>query len=342
MRLPNGTGTISKLSGKRRKPYVAKKFVGWNVDDEKMTCKPIYKSIGTYATKREAMKALMEYTGNPTMQYTFERVYRLWANERYPRISEHLRTSYEGAFKYFKPLHRRNLAGLKTIDYETVITEDAVPRTMRRLCKIVLGAVYDYAMRHEIVNKDYSKLVEFHLDNKTAKTKKTFELDEIERLWERYNSGSADIVEKMILVQCYTGMRPGELTTILRENVHLEDHYMQGGIKTKAGKDRIIPIHPLVEPIIREAMNDGNTGLLFYVNGVECSYHTYNKYFIKLFPEHTPHECRHTFITYCDGKLTVAATDAIIGHSSGRLAEAVYTHFTPAMLYEQICRFSIP
>ena len=71
-------------------------------------------------------------------------------------------------------------------------------------------------------------------------------------------------------------------------------------------------------------------------------YKSYAYLFKKTFPNHTGHEARHTFITYCDGKLTVAAIDTIVGHSSGRIAEAVYTHLTPAMLYEQIKLFSIP
>lgn len=32
MRLPNGYGSVTKLSGKRRKPYVARVTVGWTTD----------------------------------------------------------------------------------------------------------------------------------------------------------------------------------------------------------------------------------------------------------------------------------------------------------------------
>ncbi|MFR8294834.1 MAG: hypothetical protein ACLVAU_11750 [Ruminococcus sp.] len=36
----------------------------------------------------------------------------------------------------------------------------------------------------------------------------------------------------------YTGFRIGEVFTILKENVHLDEGYIIGGIKTEAGKDR--------------------------------------------------------------------------------------------------------
>ena len=169
MNLPNGTGTISKLSGNRRKPYVAKKFVGWKSDDEKMRCTPMYTSIGTFATKREALRALMNYSGSVN-KMTFAAVYELWSSEKYDGLSYHLVKSYENAYRYFGPLHKRKLATLKTFDYEKVINEDTVPRSIRRMCKLVLGGMYNYALRHEIVEKDYSKLVNFHIEkNRTRK-----------------------------------------------------------------------------------------------------------------------------------------------------------------------------
>lgn len=30
MRNPNGYGTVAKLSGQRRRPYIVKKTIGWN------------------------------------------------------------------------------------------------------------------------------------------------------------------------------------------------------------------------------------------------------------------------------------------------------------------------
>ena len=51
-----------------------------------------------------------------------------------------------------------------------------------------------------------------------------------------------DINIQIVLILCYTGMRPTELMTLKHSNVHLDERYMLGGIKTKAGKDRVIPI----------------------------------------------------------------------------------------------------
>ena len=34
MRLANGVGSVYKLSGNRRNPYIVRKTVGWDIDEE--------------------------------------------------------------------------------------------------------------------------------------------------------------------------------------------------------------------------------------------------------------------------------------------------------------------
>ncbi len=61
MKLPNGAGSVYKLSGKRRNPWVARKTVGYTVVPETLKAYPDYKFIGYYPTKQEALTALFEY-----------------------------------------------------------------------------------------------------------------------------------------------------------------------------------------------------------------------------------------------------------------------------------------
>ena len=48
----------------------------------------------------------------------------------------------------------------------------------------------------------------------------------------------------------YTGCRVSEMLTIRSENIDLEKRTMILGVKTEAGKNRIIPIHRKLEQII--------------------------------------------------------------------------------------------
>lgn len=60
MKLPNGFGTVYKLSGNRRNPYVAKKTKGWEIDPKTGKSKQLYTVVGYYSTRKEALTALAE------------------------------------------------------------------------------------------------------------------------------------------------------------------------------------------------------------------------------------------------------------------------------------------
>ncbi len=64
MRLPNGYGSVTKLSGNRRKPYLARITRGWITDQTGKTIQNRV-PIGTFKTKKEALQALAEYGASP-------------------------------------------------------------------------------------------------------------------------------------------------------------------------------------------------------------------------------------------------------------------------------------
>ena len=54
MKLPNGYGSIVKLSGKRRNPYCARKTIGWEVtEDGKIVQKRMI--VGCYPSREKAL-----------------------------------------------------------------------------------------------------------------------------------------------------------------------------------------------------------------------------------------------------------------------------------------------
>jgi len=60
MKLPNGFGNVSKLPGKRRKPWRARKTAGWTDEGKQQ-----YITIGYYEKQAQAIQALSEYNANP-------------------------------------------------------------------------------------------------------------------------------------------------------------------------------------------------------------------------------------------------------------------------------------
>lgn len=65
MKLPNGYGSVYKLSGKRRNPYIVRKTTGWTIDEATNTAKQQYITIGYYPTRAKALEALANYNANP-------------------------------------------------------------------------------------------------------------------------------------------------------------------------------------------------------------------------------------------------------------------------------------
>ena len=55
MKLPNGYGSVVKLSGKRRRPYQVRKTVGWHYDKVKDKQVQDMITIGYAATRAEGL-----------------------------------------------------------------------------------------------------------------------------------------------------------------------------------------------------------------------------------------------------------------------------------------------
>lgn len=147
----------------------------------------------------------------------------------------------------------------------------------------------------------------------------------------------------ILLIMIYTGLRPSELLNITTDNVHLEEQYMVGGMKTAAGRDRIIPIADKILPLIKNRYDPGKKYLINNKFGNHYDYKNYaNSNHVtvmqRLNLKHKPHDCRHTFATLMNN---AGANDVcvklIMGHSFGNdITKGVYTHKTVRELLAEV------
>ena len=56
----------------------------------------------------------------------------------------------------------------------------------------------------------------------------------------------------MVLIGLYTGFRPQELAILEIDNIDLEEGSIIGGMKTSNGKNRKVPIHPDIKPLVEK------------------------------------------------------------------------------------------
>lgn len=344
-KLPNGYGTIYKMSGKRSKPYRAMKTDKWIIDPVTGKSKQIRSTIGYYQSREDAMIALANYNENPydikADSITFSEVYEKWSENYFPTLSNpsSVRT-VTAAYAYCNGLYDMRMKDIKVSHLEGTILNAQVGDSTKSRIKSLFNMMYKYAVAHDIVEKDYASVM-FANGNpiKRSRTKEVipFSQEEIFLLWDNLDSiAFAD----MILIGIYSGWRPQELAILKVADIDIKVGTMLGGLKTDAGKNRIVPIHPLIRPLIENRMKEATvmqSEFLFNdANGQQGTHMTYDKYrkrfekvmkYLKL--THRPHETRHTFITKakaCD--VDEYILKLIVGHSIDDITEKVYTHRT--------------
>ncbi len=361
MKLPNGYGSVTKLSGNRRKPYLARVTLGWITDEQTGKTVQNRVPIGTFKTKKEALQALAEYGANPydiqNNNLTLAELYQKWTESYFPTLeSESSSRTITAAWRYCHAIHSMRVKDLRARHIKGIMEDGyiipsrgkdaghkvpASPGTKARI-KSMFNLMLDYALEYELVDKNYART--FDLSNDIIKEKEAatrghinFNDQEMETLWN--NIDSFRFVD-WILIQCYMGWRPQELAMLELENVDFENWCITGGMKTDAGKHRTVPIHSRIRELVRKnyeiAISLRSNRLLNDPDAVKGSMMiTYDKYAgrfskvmdtLKLCEDHRPHDPRTTFITMAKkAGVDEYVIKLLSGHKITDITESVYT-----------------
>ena len=210
--------------------------------------------------------------------------------------------------------------------------------------------MYDYAVESEYVPVNIArqfniKTLQKQIQNE-HKDKIPFSEEHIKLCHDNSDYGYM----KMVLIGLYTGLRPLEICTLIKDNIHLDDNYLIGGMKTDAGTDRYVPIHPQIKPYLEYYMNNSKSEYVIEADdGQGDTVMTYDKYrrrFQKCMKHigadglYSPHCTRHTFITQAKFlDIDNVALKMIVGHEITDITEAVYTHRTTNFIQEEYSKF---
>lgn len=308
----NGTGTVYKLSGRRRRPWVAAK--------SKVT-------VGYFETRTEALDALGKLTGrslDDRYNLTFAEVYTEWSAEHFRDIMQASCDSFARTYKKFSALDGMRFRDIKTADFQRVI--DGMPGKHATIArhKQLITSMSEWAVREEIVTVNLAQYVKIPAAEKTAK--ETFTDGEIEKLRK-----SKDDAAKITLMLIDTGMRIGELFALPLADCH--EDYVIGGEKTEAGRNRIIPIRPESQPLFAyfRKLSPGPLLLDGYSGNRDVANFRKREYYPLLeslgIPRHTPHAARHTYASRAVAEgMPREILQKILGHASYDLTAEVYVH----------------
>lgn len=339
-RLPNGFGSIKKLSGNRSRPYAA--YPPATLHSEQHRTSSGASAIGYYKDWYSAYDALSKFHGSPydiqARNLTFAQVYERFHREKFETgrktLSISSKYAYETAFKNCTDLHHLRFFDIRKQEMQNILDNCTLGYSSICNLKKLFCQMYRFAMENDIVEKNYSQFVSIHQEDDNEKGE-PFSPEELAVLWEN----SQDKVVRMILIMIYTGFRIKAFETI---EINTDLNYFRGGVKTAAGKGRIVPIHTAILPF----------ALSFYESFPNFKTNTFrSRHFYPTLErlgisatadgkKHTPHDCRHTFSWLCDKyKVDELSKHLLMGHSLGKDVEkAVYGHRTFVELQFEISK----
>lgn len=347
MRLPNGIGSVHQINdGKRRRnPWRARvpSHIEFNAETGKASQK--YINIGYYATETEAIEALFEYRKNPyTLEAavaTFADVYDMWSKKKFPTVSDSAKRGLVSSYKHSASLHDMKMRDIRAKDMEYIIQTVKGGYQVQVKLKTLWGQMFKYAMEHDIIQKDYSAFVKVR-DKAPETTREAIAKEDIERLWNEVDKGKE--IAELAMIYIYTGLRATELLEVTKDNVFLDKRIMIAGKKTEAGKDRKIPIHRAILPLIEKRMREDGEYLITTEKKskrVPLQYGNFTlnhwgKFMEELGMNYTIHYARHTCATLMrEAGIEDDIRKVILGHKSADITDR-YTHYSDEMLVEAI------
>lgn len=322
MRRANGTGSIYKMTHKPlRKPY--RVVISTGQDEEGRIMR---KTIGTFRTAREAQECLKNYKGNPNeltqRTITVEKCWD-WMIDIKKRKGVSIK-SYETAKKKIQPIFNMPITSVKLADLQAII--DTYSKKSRSTLNQIMNAfygLYEAAEKNDVpIVKNYTKYIILPAPPTKEAIHKPYTMEELSQLWK-----SNTIIAKWQLIYIYTGLRPVELRNMKIDNINLKDRYMVGGSKTKAGRNRIIPIAEHIATILSNFYSQAKFKRVDTLGEIMPLDTLYRKELQKEY-NHLPHDTRHTFATLADDyKLDQFIVKRIMGHTlAGNITQQVYTH----------------
>ena len=268
----------------------------------------------------------------PSFSDVYRRYYLDKFGVEYGHSGSHtaMERSMAAAYKNCSSIHDKVYADLKAEDMQEVIDDvsERLSHSSTELVKSLLNQMDRYALANDICEKGYAQFARIKIADDDEHGV-PFSDSDLDVLWKHKGNEAVE----MILIMCYSGYR---ISAYRNLEVNLKKLYFRGGVKTAAGKDRIVPIHSAIVPLVRHRIK--RYGKLMTVDNQKFREEMYSILEDIGIEKHTPHDCRHTFSRLCE-KYNVNDNDRkrMLGHSFGNdITNRIYGHRTVEDLREQI------
>ncbi len=353
-KLPNGFGSIKKLSGNRTNPYavyppttefapngspktpkalcyVSDWYTGFyalmeyrsgTFNAERFSAPEIRPSDKKQDVISKIIASYNRQTRNAVRVRSFAEVYAEFFSYKYERdktrrYSKSSIGATKAAYGQAAALHDIPFCNIKTEDLQAVVDNCPKKHATKEHIVNLFRQMYDYAYAHDLCNRKYSDHIRINTPDDDEKGE-PFTEQEISQVWEHAKENE---VLQAVLIMIYSGFR---ISAYRKIEINMEEQYFRGGVKTTAGKNRIVPFNQEIIPFIREDN-------LLFKKAVGQFRPLFNAALAVIgITGHTPHDCRHTFSWLCDKyHVDTLSKKMLMGHSLGNdVTGAKYGHRT--------------
>ena len=241
--------------------------------------------------------------------------------------------------KKLAPIYDRTLDSLSIDELQNLVNSIDLGKTMTSKTILLIKEMYRYALPRGLCTKNPAEYIRMP-DRPDHVHHQDFTDAEIAQLWQQKD----DPVVTMVLIMCYSGFRVSAYSSLM---TNLEEGWLRGGIKTKTGRNRYVPIHSAIAPLVEREMGSGAPYAICRNINYFCLRMKKKMQAIGIDVDdrcHTPHSCRHTFGRLCESfGVKEADRKRMLGHSFGSdITNGVYGHRTVEELRAEIEKIKAP
>ena len=320
----NGEGSVVKY----KDGYRAIIVTGWRDKTH-----PIKHTKSGFSTIREAREYISSFHQDELVKpcsYTIQQALSLFMDNGLTKLSPSKQTHYKTVANRIKSIWSEDMSSLTVARLQELVK--GYTYYPARDIKSLLSHLYRLAIADGVCSMNLSQYIV--LPELVEEETVPFSSSEVERMWEDYAEHPTTGVA---LLMTFTGLMPGEISRIKRENWQGQ-FFVDIGIKTDKRKNSSVPIPDALVPVVSDLFERGkNGGLLPY------KLDTYRKEFkamverIGADPKCTPYSCRHTFATMLSTQVP-AHILAKLMRNDIRVTQKYYLHEDNEILLNEVNR----
>lgn len=299
------------------------------------------KSKGGFSTKRDALAALPELRNqllglvHQSDTITFAKLYDRWFPYYEPRVSSSTMDGHDAAFKWFASIHGRIFTSITADDLQRCVDACTRGKRTKENMRSLAQQLYKYAGSIQVTDRNFAQYI--FCGNDKEGTHEPFDRHQVESIARAAAEGVpyADYVLALI----YLGYRPTEFLSLVKSQYDAERKCFIAGIKTEAGRNRIVTVSPKIQSIIDKRM-EAPVELVFpwQEDNSQMTDEAFRKRVFAPLMEYlgiagkVPYSCRHTFANLLKN-VTGSDTDKakLMGH-----ADASMTKYYQSADYDSI------